>query len=103
MKAEDRIILNRFPEDWEHYTMGFPVAQYKHLSRDASIDEVESCNRCFYSRSRTTRRVATDLWGRRQPLRSLVSNLAYRNNALLGYVAHADFRREQADRGNVSE
>ncbi len=100
MEAEDRIILNRFPEDWKHYTMGFPVARYKHLSRDASIDEVESCNRTFYSRSRITRRVAADLWDRRQPLRSLVSNLAYRNNALQSYVAHADFRREQADRGD---
>ena len=100
MKAEDRIFLNEFPEDWKHYTMGFPVARYKHLSQDAIIDEVESCNRHFYSRWRTTRRVAADLWGRRQPLGSLVSNLAYRNNALMSYVAHADFRREQAGRGN---
>ena len=100
MKAEDRIILNEFPEDWTHYTMGFPVARYKHLSLDASIDEVESCNRTFYSLPRITRRVAADLWGRRQPLRSLVSNLAYRNNARLSRVAHADFRREQASRGN---
>ena len=100
MSAEDRIILNEFPEDWKHYTMGFPVARYKGLSHNASIDEVESCNRAFYSLPRITRRVAVDLWGRRQPLRSLVSNLAYRNNARLSYVAHADFRREQASRGN---
>ena len=58
MKAEDRIILNEFPEDWKHYTMGFPVARYKHLSLDASIDEVEGCNRNFYSLPRITRRVA---------------------------------------------
>ena len=32
MKAEDRIVLNEFPEDWQYYTMGFPVARYKHLS-----------------------------------------------------------------------
>jgi radical SAM superfamily enzyme YgiQ (UPF0313 family) len=100
MNAEDRIILNEFPEDWKHYTMGFPVARFKGLSLDASIDEVESCNRTFYSLPRITRRVAGDLWGRRQPLRSLVSNLAYRNNARLSLVAHADFKREQAGRGN---
>jgi hypothetical protein len=23
---EDRIVLNEFPEDWQHHTMGFPVA-----------------------------------------------------------------------------
>ena len=100
MNAEDRIILNEFPEDWKHYTMGFPVARFEGLSLDASIDEVESCNRTFYSLPRIARRVAGDLWGRRQPLRSLVSNLAYRNNARLSYLAHADFRREQASRGD---
>jgi len=100
MNAEDRIILNEFPEDWKHYTMGFPVARFEGLSLDASIDEVESCNRTFYSLPRIARRVAGDLWGRRQPLRSLVSNLAYRNNARLSYQAHADFRREQASRGD---
>jgi radical SAM superfamily enzyme YgiQ (UPF0313 family) len=100
MNVEDRIILNEFPEDWKNYTMGFPVARYNGLSPDASIDEVESCNRAFYSLPRITRRVAGDLWGRRQPLRSLVSNLAYRNNARLSYLAHADFRRELASRGD---
>jgi len=100
MKAEDRILLNDFPEDWKHYTLGFPVARYKHLSVDDSIDEVDACNRDFYSMPRIMRRVAGDLWGRRQPLRSLVSNLAYRNNARLSRTAHADFRREQGNRGN---
>jgi radical SAM superfamily enzyme YgiQ (UPF0313 family) len=100
MKAEDRILLNDFPEDWKHYTLGFPVARYKHLSVDDSIDEVDACNRDFYSMPRIMRRVAGDLCGRRQPLRSLVSNLAYRNNARLSRTAHADFRREQGNRGN---
>ena len=44
MNAEDRIILNEFPKDWAHYTLGFPVARYKHLSLDGSIDEVDTCN-----------------------------------------------------------
>jgi len=100
MKAEDRIILNEFPADWKHYTLGFPVARYKHLSVDDSIDEVDACNRAFYSLPQIVRRVGRDLWGRRQPLRSLVSNLAYRNNARLSCTAHADFRREQGNRGD---
>jgi radical SAM superfamily enzyme YgiQ (UPF0313 family) len=97
MAAEDRILLDEFPKDWRHYTLGFPVARYKHLSVEDSIDEVDACNREFYSLPRIARRVGRDLWERRQPLRSLVSNLAYRNNARLSRAAHADFKRE---RGN---
>ena len=51
-------------------------------------------------RDRIARRVGRDLWDRRQPLRSLVSNLAYRSNARLSRMAHADFKREQSNRGN---
>ncbi len=98
MNAEDRIVLNEFPEDWVHYTLGFPVARYKHLSMDDSIDEVDACNRDFYSMPRIAGRVGRDLWGRRQPLRSLVSNLASRGNARLSREAHADFRRDQGKR-----
>ena len=99
LKSEDRILLNEFPADWKHYTLGFPVARYKHLTVDDSIDEVDACNRAFYSLPQIVRRVGRDLWGRRQPLRSLVSNLAYRNNARLSCMAHADFKREQGNRG----
>ncbi len=45
MKAEDRIALDAFPEDWKYYTLTFPVARYKHLSLDAIIEEMISCNR----------------------------------------------------------
>ncbi len=102
MKMEDRIVLNAFPEDWQYYTMGFPVARYKHLAMDESLDEVERCNRYFYSRSRIAHRFARDLWGRRQPLRGLVTNLAYRNNFRLSTAARAKFRQEQASRSTSS-
>ena len=98
MKAENRILLDEFPDDWVHYTLGFPVAAYKHLSVGASIDEVDTCNREFYSVPRIVRRVGRDLWDRRQPLRSLVSNLASRSNARLSRAAHADFKRDQSKR-----
>jgi radical SAM superfamily enzyme YgiQ (UPF0313 family) len=100
MKAENRILLKEFPRDWTHYTLGFPVARYMHLSTDEIIEEMDACTREFYSLPRIVRRVGRDLWGRRQPLRSLVSNLSYRNNVRLNRVAHADFRRKQGDRGN---
>ena len=98
MQAEDRIVLNDFPRDWSRYTMGFPVARYKRLSMGASIAEVESSNECFYSWRRTVRRVGRDLLERRQPVRSLVSNLTYRSNARLSLRTHAQFVRSEARR-----
>jgi len=100
MKAENRIALDQFPEDWRRYTLTFPVARYKHLSMDDIIEEMRVCNRDFYSMPRIVRRVGGGLWGRRQPMRSLVSNLAFRNNARLSCMAHADFKHEQGNRGN---
>ena len=98
MTAEDRIVLNEFPDDWAHYTLGFPVSRYRHLSVEESIEEVDTCNRDFYSMRRVLRRVGRGLWGRRQPLRSLVSNLAYRSNAGHGFEVHAEFLRDQGKR-----
>ena len=98
MNAEKRIVLNEFPKDWAHYTLGFPVVRYKHLSVDDSIDEVDTCNQEFYSTPRIVRRVGRDLGGRRQPLSSLVSSLAARRNARLGCEAHADFKCDQGSR-----
>jgi len=98
MNAENRVVLNDFPKDWERYTLGFPVVRYKHLSLDGSIDEMDACTRDFYSTPHIVRRVARDVRGRREPLSSLVSSLAARSNARLGREAHADFRRGQGER-----
>ena len=93
-----RIILNDFPEDWAHYTLGFPVVRYKHLSVNGSIDEVDACARDFYSMRQIAGRVGRDLRGHRQPLSSLVSSLAARSNARLSCEAHVEFKRDQGSR-----
>ena len=99
MNAENRIAAQSGSRrTGAYYTLGFPVARYRHLSVDAIIDEVDTCNREFYSVPRIVRRVGRDLWDRRQPLRSLVTNLASRSNARLGCAAHADFERDQSKR-----
>lgn len=98
MKAEERIALDTFPEDWQYYTLTFPVARYKHLSLDGIIDEMLSCDRTFYSMPRILRRVWGNLWGRRQPLISLVGNLSYRNNFQLSFKAYAAFKRYLGNR-----
>ena len=98
MKAESRIPLDEFPNDWKHYTLTFPVARYRHLSMDAAVEEMLACDREFYSWPRLVRRVMGNLWDRRQPLVSLVSNLAYRNNVRLNRRAYADFQRKHGSR-----
>jgi radical SAM superfamily enzyme YgiQ (UPF0313 family) len=94
MKAENRIALDTFPEDWKYYTLTYPVARYKHLSLDGIIEEMLACERHFYSLPRILRRVWGNVWGRRQPLISLVGNLSYRSNLRLNCKTYADFKRQ---------
>jgi radical SAM superfamily enzyme YgiQ (UPF0313 family) len=97
MKSEGHIALDAFPEDWNYYTLTFPVARHKHLSRDGIIEEMISCNQSFYSMPRILRRVCGNLWQHRRPLITLVGNLSARSNVRLHYKAYADFKRQ---RGN---
>jgi radical SAM superfamily enzyme YgiQ (UPF0313 family) len=98
MKSEDRIVLDRFPEDWKYYTLTFPVARYKHLSLDGIIEEMLSCNREFYSVPRILRRLWGNLWQQREPLISLVGNLSCRSNLRLTSKDYADFKRQRGNR-----
>jgi hypothetical protein len=40
------------------------------------------------------RRVLSNLWGRRQPQLSFVSNLSYKNNLRLNRAAYTDFKNQ---------
>ena len=71
MSAEGRLVLDTFPEAWKYYTLTFPVARYKHLSRDEAIDEMLACDGHFYAMSRILGRVWKNVRRRRQPLISL--------------------------------
>jgi len=103
MKSQDRIAIETFPDDWKYYTLTFPVARYKHFSLDGIIEEMISCDRTFYSMPRILRRLWGNLWGRRQPLISLVGNLSYRNNFQLSCKAYAAFKRYLGNRARLSE
>jgi radical SAM superfamily enzyme YgiQ (UPF0313 family) len=98
MISQDRIAANAFPEDWKYYTLGFPVARYKHLSWAGILAEMDSCNRNFYSLPRILRRVCRNVWRRRRPAITLVSNLSYRYNLRLDRKAYRelDLSREHA-------
>ncbi|MFC1652434.1 B12-binding domain-containing radical SAM protein [Planctomycetota bacterium] len=97
MKAEDRLPLNDFPEDWKYYTLTYPVGRYKHLSVDAVIAEMIACEGSFYSVPRILHRVLSSLWQRRQPLIVLVGNLSYRGNLPRATRAYTNFRRQWDD------
>jgi len=83
LEAQGRIAADQFPDDWQYYTLGFPTARYKHLSRSQILHEMMSCERRFYSLANLGRRVVRSLLRRHRPVLSLVSNLSYRNNARL--------------------
>ncbi len=91
MESQDRIAMNRFPEDWKYYTLTFPVARYANLSRDEILDEMLACDRDFYSRRRIARRVCDNFLKRRKPLIALVGNLSYRSNLLRNEKGYRDF------------
>ena len=83
MALEDRIAADDFPRDWQYYTLNFPTARYKHFSWAQILDEMNTCDRSFYSWRRILWRVIGSFLKRRHPILSLVSNLSYRNNARL--------------------
>jgi radical SAM superfamily enzyme YgiQ (UPF0313 family) len=78
--AQGRIAADRFPEDWKHYTLTFPVARYRHFSWADIVQEMETCDQMFYSLRNTLRRAWGSLWHRRKPLIALVANLSCRSN-----------------------
>ena len=95
---QDRIAANDFPRDWRYYTLGFPTARYRHFSWSTIVDEMNACDRSFYSLGQVLRRVVGSVLHRRQPLLSLVGNLSYRNNIRLSrnHYAELDFLRGEA-------
>ena len=98
MKADARIPLNRFPEDWKYYTLMHPVARYGGFSLEGVIQEMTICNRSFYSTPRIAGRMAGSVYHRRSPLFSLVHNLSSRRNSQLLTRSYADFKRDQGER-----
>ena len=82
MELEGRIAANRFPDDWQYYTLTYPVAKYMHLSWGDLIKENETCSREFYAYARIMRRFFRSVRQRRQPWLTLVGNLSNRANSL---------------------
>jgi radical SAM superfamily enzyme YgiQ (UPF0313 family) len=103
MQSQDRIAANDFPRDWRYYTLGFPTAHYKNFSWSTILEEMNACDRSFYSWRRILWRVFGNLVRRRHPILSLVSNLSYRNNARLSRSSygHLDILHGQGGQGSI--
>jgi hypothetical protein len=102
MAAEQRLAVDEFPQDWQYYTLTFPVARYRHLSLDEVIDEMDHCGRKFYSIPRIVGRAGASLWQRRGLLISLVASLSYRKNLSVDRHAYAEFKRARGSRYTAS-
>jgi radical SAM superfamily enzyme YgiQ (UPF0313 family) len=98
MQAEDRIALGAFPEDWQYYTLTFPVSRYKQLSLHDVMEEMIDCSRHFYSLPRILRRVWGNLSQLRNPLITLVGGLSFRSNIRLDEATFAKFGSLQGAR-----
>ncbi len=84
MEAQGRIAADFFPEDWQYFTLGFPVGRYKHLSETRILREMDICDRRFYSLRHILQRLWSGVLRRRSPLFLLVSNLSFRRNIRTG-------------------
>ena len=83
VSAEGRIALGDFPDDWKYYTLNYPVAHYKYLTRDQVVREMNECNGTFYSIPNILERLTQRLLAGRNPLFVVVSSLTSRKNSLL--------------------
>jgi len=103
MQTEGRISTNAFPQDWQYYTLTFPVADYKQLSREQIVREMDCCDRRFYSPGRIGRRLWASFWRGRHPVVSLVSNLSYRRSLRANHRAYHQFTlAQEQDRHRVA-
>jgi radical SAM superfamily enzyme YgiQ (UPF0313 family) len=93
MEEEGRIASDQFPEDWKYYTLTLPVGRYQHFDRDEIINEMDSCNRAFYSLRGILRRVGRNLRKRQHPILILVGSLSNRNNGRLDRNVCDEFKR----------
>lgn len=81
MEREGRILADHYPEDWQYYTLGYPVSRFKHFTWAEIVQEMNRFKDLFYSYPKILRRVLLTAYHSRNPVTTLVSligNLGYR-------------------------
>lgn len=102
-RAAGRIVLSSYPDDWQYYTLTYPVTRYSHLSLEEVLGEMLACDRSFYSLPRTFHRIWKSIRQRRNPLFNLLGNLSYRSNIRLNERSYARFIAQQGSRFSQDE
>jgi radical SAM superfamily enzyme YgiQ (UPF0313 family) len=102
LQEEGRIALQDFPQDWKYYTLNYPVAHYKFLSRARVIQEMNECNGTFYSPANIVSRLGRNLAAGRNPVYSLASNLTSARNSRLFARVYATLWPEEGDANPVA-
>ena len=103
MAEDGRLLLDRFPQDWQYYTLTYPVARYQHLTQAEAVSEMQACGRRFNAIPRTLGRLWKNVYQRRQPLVNLFASLSYRRNAQINRTSFARLVRETDARTAPSE
>lgn len=83
MAREQRIVANRYPEDWRYYTLGYPVARYRNFTWAELAKEMTRFRELFYSYPGILRRVLRIARDTRSPMKvlvGLVMNLTQRSS-----------------------
>ena len=83
MERDGRIIANNYPEDWQYYTLGYPVAQYHNFTWAELVEEMTRFGNLFYSYPKIFRRVLRIARHTRSPMKvlvGLVMNLTQRSS-----------------------
>jgi radical SAM superfamily enzyme YgiQ (UPF0313 family) len=103
MRSERRLVMDEFPQDWQYYTLTYPVARYTHLSLEQAVEEMQACDRHFYTLPRILGRAWKSAWHRRQPLISLFGSLSFKRNIEVNRMACARLSRTCAERRAARE
>ncbi len=91
MKAEGRVALSRFPEDWSYFTLTYPVARFAGLTSRQAVNEMVSCSKRFYSTPRMMRRLWRNI-RRGQSVRiGLAGGLSYKRNTRIDRAKLEEF------------
>lgn len=85
MARQGRIIADHFPEDWQYYTLGYPVARFAHFTWAEMVEEMNRFKDVFYSYPKILRRTFRIAYHTRHPVKvlvGLIGNLGFRYSHL---------------------
>lgn len=94
LEQEGRIVANKYPEDWQYYTLCYPVAKYKNFTWSELMQEVNRFSDLFSSYPKILYRILRMVFRPWKDPRAVVAvavaNLSYRYSDLRNMRIHAN-------------